>query len=119
MKKTITSLSLAVTGAITAAIAASSPVLAQVRSGVNAATSGTELQGRSIPGSVSSIVNIILWAAGIIAVIMVIWSGMKFITANGEAQKVSAARNSLSYSLIGLVVVVLAYAIVNFVITNI
>ena len=57
-----------------------------------------------------------LFIIGIIAVIMVIYSGILYITAAGDAGKLAKAKNSLIWSIVGLAVVILSYAIVRFVI---
>jgi hypothetical protein len=63
-------------------------------------------------------VKIIAYIVGIASVIMIIFSGFKFITANGDPQAVSTARNTLIYAIIGLVVAVLAQFIVNHVLST-
>jgi hypothetical protein len=47
---------------------------------------------------------------------MIVLSGFKYITSGGDANKVSSAKSSLVYAIIGLVIVVLAQVIVHFVI---
>jgi hypothetical protein len=69
-------------------------------------------------GLISTIANIVAWATGVIAVFMIIFSGFRFITAGGDSAKISSARNTILYSAIGLVVIVLARIIVSFVINN-
>ena len=62
--------------------------------------------------------NIINWFSiivGVIAVIMIIVGGLKYITSGGESGKVSSAKTTIIYALIGLVVVALAQLIVHFV----
>ena len=92
---------------------------AQVSEGFNAvASEGDELYGKSIDGDggvVHSAVNILLWVIGILAVVMIIWSGFRYIWSNGDSSKITNAKNTLIYSIVGLVVAILAYAIVNFV----
>lgn len=68
--------------------------------------------------TVKNLINLALWAIGIVAVIVIIISGYKFITANGEAAKVASARNTLLYSVIGLVVAMLAWGIVAFIVNR-
>lgn len=90
---------------------------AQVSDGFNA-VSTSELQGKSIGGPdgvIQSAVNILLWVVGILAVVMIIWSGLRYIWSNGDSSKITSAKNTLIYSIVGLVVAILAYAIVNFV----
>jgi len=68
--------------------------------------------------AVSNIINIILSVLGIIAVIIVLMGGFKWMTSQGNEEKVGEAKKLLSAGLIGLVIVLAAYAISRFVITN-
>ena len=52
---------------------------------------------------------------GIIAVVMIIVGGIKYITSGGDSGNVTAAKNTILYAVIGLVVVALAQIIVKFV----
>lgn len=69
-------------------------------------------------GILNKVTAIIAYVAGIAAVIIIIVSGISFITANGDANKISNARRMLIYALIGLVVIILAKAIVTYVIVR-
>jgi hypothetical protein len=60
-------------------------------------------------------VNIFSIIVGIIAVIMIIVAGLKFITSGGDSGKISSARQTIIYALIGLIIVALAQVIVRFV----
>jgi len=70
-------------------------------------------------GIINTTANIIAWVGGFIAVFMIIFSGFRFITAGGDSGKVASARNTIIYSSIGLIVIVVARIIVSFVIGNI
>jgi len=59
--------------------------------------------------------NIVYFALGAVAVIMIILSGYQYLTSNGEPEKSKKAMSSILYAVIGLVVVVSAFAITNFV----
>lgn len=63
-----------------------------------------------------NIINTVLFYLGVIAVIMIIVSGAKMALSGGNPGAVTKAKQMLIYSLIGLAIVLLAYAIVNFVI---
>lgn len=68
------------------------------------------------------ITNLLNWgyaAAGLIAVGFIIYGGWKYMSANGEPDRIKSASMILLYSIIGLVVVLLAAAITNFVIFNV
>ena len=93
---------------------------AQVSEGINTATT-SEMQGKSIDGDkglIKTVVNILLWAVGILSVIMIIFSGFRYITSAGDASKTKSAQSTLIYSVVGLIVAILAYAIVNMVINR-
>jgi len=63
-----------------------------------------------------TIVNVLLFIVGVIAVIMIIVSGVRYTASAGNANSVAAAKNTLLYSIIGLVVAIFAYAIVNYIV---
>lgn len=64
---------------------------------------------------IRTVINVLLTVVGIIAVIMIIISGLRMVISSGEAKAVASAKNGILYSVIGLVVAILAFAIVNFV----
>ncbi len=65
------------------------------------------------------IINIFSVIVGVIAVIMIIIGGLKYITSGGESSNVSGAKNTIIYAIVGLVVVALAQFIVHFVLNNV
>lgn len=70
------------------------------------------------PGGGNIIWSIVKWVLGIlggIAVLMIVISGIRYATSRGDAAAVTAAKNTLLYSVVGLVVALLATAIVSFV----
>ena len=60
-------------------------------------------------------INIISVIVGVIAVIMIIFGGFRYVTSGGDGTKVTSAKNTILYGLIGLVIVALAQIIVRFV----
>lgn len=77
-----------------------------------------EEAGNSISNLVGSVINILSWIVGIISIIMIIIGGLKFVTANGNAQSAAAARSTVIYALVGVVVAVSAQILVRFVINT-
>ena len=67
---------------------------------------------------VSVVVNLLSVVIGIIAVVMIIIAGLRFVTSGGDSGKVTSAKNTIIYALIGLVVVVFAQVVVRFVLAN-
>lgn len=66
-----------------------------------------------------NVINYILYAVGIAAVVMMIVAGIQMTTSAGDPGAVAKAKKTMTYAIIGLVVVILAYAIVNFVIDEV
>ena len=69
-------------------------------------------------GVFKQVTNTILYIVGIIAVIMLIIGGIKYLLSGGDSKKVTDAKNTVLYAIIGLVVCFLSFAIVNFVIST-
>jgi uncharacterized membrane protein YuzA (DUF378 family) len=76
---------------------------------------GNDCSSGGVGSTVSAAVNILSLVVGIAAIIMVIVSGFKYITSNGDSGKVTAAKNTLIYALIGLAIAALAQTLVNIV----
>jgi len=60
--------------------------------------------------------NIVYFLAGVIAIIVIIIGGITYATAAGNSSSVTKAKNMILYSVVGLVVIIIAFAITNFVI---
>lgn len=73
----------------------------------------------SFPEIVQNIINVILYIVGILAVVMIIFGGIQYTTSAGDTSKVTKAKNTILYGIVGLVISILAYAIVNFVISKV
>lgn len=79
----------------------------------------TEGTNESLMSRVTKIINVVLAALGIVAVVVIIIGGISFVTSQGDSSKVTKARNTILYGVVGLVIALLAYAIVNFVLKGI
>ena len=75
----------------------------------------TEGAKSTIDNTISLALNIFSSIVGIIAVVMIIVGGVKYITSQGESANITSAKNTILYALVGLVVVALAQVIVRFV----
>lgn len=69
--------------------------------------------------SIMNIVNGLLVIVGIAAAIYLIIGGVRYITSQGDEGQTEQAKNTILYALIGLIVIGLAAAIVNFVINTV
>ncbi|HSX28000.1 MAG TPA: hypothetical protein VLF60_00945 [Candidatus Saccharimonadales bacterium] len=72
--------------------------------------------GLSIPKLISNVTSILAYFVGIASVIMIVISGFKYVTSNGDSGSVQSAKNTLIYAIVGLVVAIFAQVIVKFVI---
>jgi hypothetical protein len=75
-------------------------------------------ENADIKGTVASIINILLGFLGIIAVIIILAGGFKWMTAGGNEDKVAEARKMIIQGIIGLVIIFASWAIASFVITS-
>lgn len=69
--------------------------------------------------TIQTIINWILAVLGLVAVIMVIIGGFTYMTSQGDPGKTKKAKDTILYGIIGLIIALLAFAIVNFVLANI
>ena len=69
--------------------------------------------------NITAIINAVIGVLGIVCVVVMIIGGVNYMTSSGDTGKVKKAKDTILYGLIGLVVCVLAFALVNFVIKSI
>lgn len=67
-------------------------------------------------GIFRTITNVMLFLIGAISVIMLIIGGIRYVVSGGDSTAVTNAKNTILYAIVGVVVAILAYAVVNFVI---
>lgn len=67
-------------------------------------------------GAFKSITNVLLFLIGAISVIMIIVGGIRYVVSGGDSSAVQSAKNTILYAVVGLVVAILAFAVVNFVV---
>ncbi len=67
-------------------------------------------------GEVGAILNLVYVVAGMTAIIIIIIGGIRYATSNGDSNGIQSAKNTIMYAVVGLVVVIVAAAITNFVI---
>jgi hypothetical protein len=69
-------------------------------------------------GIFRTITNVLLFILGAISVIMIIIGGLRYVISGGNSTAVTAAKNTILYAIVGVIVALLAYAIVNFVLDS-
>jgi type IV secretory pathway VirB2 component (pilin) len=75
-----------------------------------------DVQNTSLESYIQTIINVLLGLIGVVAVIMLIYGGFRYVLSAGNEKATSAAKDTILFAIIGIVVAVLAFAIVNFVI---
>lgn len=65
-----------------------------------------------------TVVNILLYVIGAVAVVMLIVGGIRYTVSNGDSNQITGAKNTILYAIVGLIIAFLAYAIVNWVLTG-
>lgn len=96
-------------------VRAESSATKNVRSGYTASggTSQDKLTGSG--GPIETVINTMLFIAGILSVIMIIWSGIRYVTAHGDKNQVESAKSTLIYAIVGLILSIVAYAVVQWI----
>lgn len=69
-------------------------------------------------GIFRTITNVMLFLIGAISVIMLIIGGIRYVVSGGDSTAVQNAKNTILYAIVGVVVAILSYAVVNFVIDS-
>lgn len=92
----------------------------EICAGVGAAAGGT---GCTTPAGspttnslIATIVNILSVIVGVLAIIMIIIGGFQYVTSGGDSGKVTSAKNTLIYAIVGIVIVAFSQTIVKFVV---
>lgn len=75
----------------------------------------TGLGSRDFREVVFQIVNVLLGFLGIVAIIIIMWGGFKWMTAQGEEGKVDEAKKMIVAGVIGLTIIFISYALARFV----
>ena len=78
----------------------------------------SESESQSFGGLVRRIINIFSIVVGSVSVIMIIIGGFRYIISGGDSAGVSAAKNTILYAIVGLVIVLFSQIIIRFVISN-
>ena len=93
-------------------------IVADAKSGLTSGlnmVSGGAASGVDVSGTISKITTFIFALLGIVAVFVIILGGFNMMTSSGDPGKVKKGKDTILWGIIGLVVAILAYAIVRFV----
>lgn len=123
MKKALSSLTVfafSLAAVITVGFTSSVSAQGAVQAGADAARgSGMPATLFGDGGVITTITNTLLFVVGALAVIMIIVGGIRYATSGGNASNVTAAKNTILYAIVGLIIAFLAFAAVNWVLSAI
>jgi hypothetical protein len=74
-------------------------------------------KGDTVGPLIQTVINILLYILGMVAVVMIVIGGIRYTTSNGDSSAIKSAKDTILYSVIGLIVAILSYTIVNFVVS--
>ena len=124
MKKTV-ALFIAVLAVVSTAFIPSLPTFAltsteinqnPTQAGVDAAQgSGQPTTLFGTGGVITTVTNTLLFVVGALSVIMIIWGGLRYAISGGNSTSVTAAKNTIVYAIVGLIIAFLAFAAVNWI----
>jgi hypothetical protein len=90
-----------------------------VDAGANCTAPSTAGGTTKINNLITDVVNIFSAVVGVVSVIMIIVGGFQYITSGGDSGKVSTAKTTIIYAIVGLVVVAFSQFLVQFVLNKV
>lgn len=92
----------------------------QIQCGANQASgsTGTTGPGQGVQNTIKDVINILSLVGGALAVIMLIVGGLRYVLSAGNPETTKAAKNTIIYALVGLVIIAVAQIIVQFVLNK-
>lgn len=83
----------------------------------NADAAVCKAKGDTVGPLIQTVINILLYILGAVAVVMIVIGGIRYTTSNGDSSAIKSAKDTILYSVVGLIVAILSYTIVNFVVS--
>lgn len=77
------------------------------------------IPGGTLPELIAQVIKAALLLVGVIAVGFIVYGGFRYIISRGDEKEVEQAKKTITYAVIGIVVIGLAYAIVAFVVSGV
>ena len=87
----------------------------EAQNGAKLVDGGGGGSNQNLPDIITTIINVMLFIAAALAVIMIIYGGIRYITAHGDEKQVKVAKDTIVYSVVGLIIAIIAYALVTFI----
>ncbi|MBI4713660.1 hypothetical protein HY771_00525 [Candidatus Uhrbacteria bacterium] len=90
--------------------------ITEIQKGLTATNKEAGFGNTSLPVLVGGFIQVLLGVVGIIFLVLAVYAGVLWMTAGGDAKKVTSAKDILRNSLIGIIIIVAAYALTKFVV---
>lgn len=71
-----------------------------------------------LPTVIGRVINVLFSLLGLIAVVIVVYSGFQWMTSGGDEKKIGAAKSRMINAVIGIAIILLAYSITSFVLSK-
>ncbi len=88
----------------------------QIKDGISSVDPGGTTSS-SLPETIKTILNIMLYIIGVLCVVMIIYGGISYVLSAGAADKAKKARDTVVYSVVGLVIAIVAFSLVQWVVS--
>ena len=75
-------------------------------------------KGDDLINDTNKIINVVIGVLGVVAVAVVIYGGFLFLTAQGDPGKIKKGKDSITWGIIGLIIALLSWSIINFVLSS-
>ena len=75
-------------------------------------------KGDDLISDTNKIINVVIGVLGVVAVVVVIYGGFLFLTAQGDPGKIKKGKDSITWGIIGLIIALLSWSIINFVLSS-
>lgn len=75
-------------------------------------------KGDDLISDTNKIINVVIGVLGVVAVAVVIYGGFLFLTAQGDPGKIKKGKDSITWGIIGLIIALLSWSIINFVLST-
>jgi cytochrome bd-type quinol oxidase subunit 2 len=98
---------------------AENSAIAEIQKGLTATNKEAGYSSLKLPDLIGNFISVILGVVGIIFLVLAVYAGVMYMTAGGDPGKVKKAKEILTQSLIGLIIIVAAYALTQFVVDQI
>ncbi len=103
-------------GVMTLIVIPSTVFASQQCDGLTAVAGGGACDDKALTDKLNTIIDTLFIVVGAIAVLIIVMGGIRYITSTGDAKRIQAAKDTLLFAIVGLIVVILARAIVGFVV---